>query len=48
MLEEIKHYLTKRITSHKDALSKYNGDIFPRIQLVFGKNNKVAENWTPI
>ncbi|XP_058733914.1 uncharacterized protein LOC131605589 [Vicia villosa] len=33
MLEGIKHYLTKRITTQKDALSKYNGDICPRIQL---------------
>ncbi|KAI5387868.1 hypothetical protein KIW84_073819 [Lathyrus oleraceus] len=47
MLEGIKHYLTKRITSQKDALSKYNGDICPRIQYVLEKNKKVVENWTP-
>lgn len=46
MLEWIKHYLTKRKTSQKDALSKYNGENFPRIQLVLEKN-KVSENWTP-
>ncbi|XP_058776681.1 uncharacterized protein LOC131651009 [Vicia villosa] len=37
----------QRITSQKDALSKYNGDICPRIQLVLEKNKKVTENWTP-
>ena len=27
-------------------MSKYNGDIYPRIQLVLEKNKKVAKNWT--
>lgn len=37
MLEGNKNYLTKRITIQKDAMSKYNGDICPRIQLVLEK-----------
>ncbi|CAK8532062.1 unnamed protein product [Lathyrus sativus] len=32
LLEGIKHYLTKRITSQKELMNTYTGDICPRIQ----------------
>ncbi|CAK8564364.1 unnamed protein product [Lathyrus sativus] len=47
LLEGIKHYLTKRITSQKELMNTYTGDICPRIQLLLEKNRKHAEGWTP-
>ncbi|XP_058766723.1 uncharacterized protein LOC131640331 [Vicia villosa] len=47
LLEGIKHYLTKRITTQKELMNNYTSDICPRIQLVLEKNKKHAEHWTP-
>ncbi|CAK8544972.1 unnamed protein product [Lathyrus sativus] len=47
LLEGIKHYLTKRITSQKELMNTYTGDICHKIQLLLEKNKKHAECWTP-
>ncbi|XP_058782950.1 uncharacterized protein LOC131657557 [Vicia villosa] len=47
LLEGIKHYITKRITSHKEMMQKYNGVICPNIQVIVEKNKKNAHGWTP-
>ncbi|CAL5201879.1 unnamed protein product [Lathyrus oleraceus] len=47
LLEGIKHYITKRMTSHKELLHGYTGSIYPKIQLVIKKNKKQAQEWSP-
>ncbi|CAL5189863.1 unnamed protein product [Lathyrus oleraceus] len=47
LLEGIKHYITKRMTSQKELLHGYAGSICHRIQLVIEKNNKQAQGWNP-
>ncbi|KAI5435450.1 hypothetical protein KIW84_022038 [Lathyrus oleraceus] len=43
LLESIKHYITKRMTSHKKLLHGYTRSICPKIQLVIEKNKKQAQ-----
>ncbi|XP_058767184.1 uncharacterized protein LOC131640795 [Vicia villosa] len=47
LLEGIKHYITKTITSQKEMMQKYNGDICPNIQLILEKNKKHSHGWIP-
>ncbi|CAL5187798.1 unnamed protein product [Lathyrus oleraceus] len=47
LLEGIKHYVTKRMTSQKEFLHGYTRSICPRIQLVIDKNKKQAQGWSP-
>lgn len=47
LLEGFKHYLTKMSTSQEEMMSKYAGEICPRIQLILEKNKKVAGGWSP-
>ncbi|KAI5440635.1 hypothetical protein KIW84_010204 [Lathyrus oleraceus] len=47
LLEGIKHYITKRMTSPKELLHGYTGSICPRIQLVIEKNKKQTQGWSP-
>ncbi|KAI5405852.1 hypothetical protein KIW84_052569 [Lathyrus oleraceus] len=47
LLEDIKHYITKRMTSQKELLHGYTGSICHRIQLVIKKNKKKAQGWSP-
>lgn len=46
LLEGTKHYITKRMTSHKELLHGYTGSICPKIQLVIEKNKKQAQWWS--
>ncbi|KAI5417820.1 hypothetical protein KIW84_042441 [Lathyrus oleraceus] len=46
LLEGIKHYITKRMTSHKELLHGYSGSTCPKIQLVIEKNKKQAQGWS--
>lgn len=47
LLEGIKYYITKRMTSQKELLHGYIGSICPRTQLVIEKNKKQAQGWSP-
>lgn len=47
LLEGIKQYLTKRITTQKEMMSKYTGEICLRILLILEKNKKVAGGRSP-
>lgn len=47
LLEGIKHYITKRMTSQKELLHGYTRSICPRIQFVIEKNKKQAQGWSP-
>ncbi|KAI5433596.1 hypothetical protein KIW84_020761 [Lathyrus oleraceus] len=47
LLEGIKHNLTKRITTQKEMMHKYAGDICHKIQFILEKNKKLAQGWTP-
>ncbi|XP_058752673.1 uncharacterized protein LOC131625861 [Vicia villosa] len=46
LLEGIKHYLTMRIATQKDALSKCKGIISPNIQKVLEKSKREAGGWS--
>ena len=46
LLEGIKHYITVRIATQKDALSKCKGIISPKIQKVLENKKREAEGWT--
>lgn len=47
LLEGIKHYIAKRITSQKEMLQGYIGSICPKIQLVIEKNKNQTQGWSP-
>ncbi|KAI5393552.1 hypothetical protein KIW84_060611 [Lathyrus oleraceus] len=47
LLEGIKHYITKRMTSQKELLHGYTGSICPKIHLVIEKNKKQAQGRSP-
>ncbi|CAL5205845.1 unnamed protein product [Lathyrus oleraceus] len=46
LLEGIKHYITKRMTSQKELLHGYTRPICPKIQLVIEKNKKQTQRWS--
>ncbi|CAK8539441.1 unnamed protein product [Lathyrus sativus] len=45
LLEGIKYYITVRISSQKEKLSRYTGVTSPSIQKVLEKTNTTAEGW---
>lgn len=47
MIGVVKECLTKRITTRKEVMHKYVGDICHKIQLILEKNKKIAQGWTP-
>ncbi|XP_058725528.1 uncharacterized protein LOC131596807 [Vicia villosa] len=46
LLEGIKHYITVRISTQKEKLSRYKGAISPNIQQILEKTKREAERWT--
>ncbi|XP_058784986.1 uncharacterized protein LOC131659882 [Vicia villosa] len=46
LLEGIKHYITVRISTQKEKLSRYTSAISPNIQKVLEKTKREAERWS--
>ncbi|XP_058741784.1 uncharacterized protein LOC131614177 [Vicia villosa] len=46
LLEGIKHYITMRISTQKEKLSRYTSAISPNIQKVLEKTKREAERWS--
>jgi hypothetical protein len=45
LLEGIKHYITVRISTQKDVISRYKGVVSPKVQKILEKAKRVAEEW---